>query len=87
MKGRKIVFRGMDAIVFEELPKTYPLGYRFYGIRHTDDDWDDPATIEPSVVVNRWGVIGFKEPPILHAINGDCIRLSWEERDLVRGRP
>lgn len=87
MKGRKIVFRGMKAIVFEELPKTYPLGYKFYGIRHTDDDLDEPATIEPFVVVNRWGVIGFKELLNPHVLEGDCIFLSQEERDLVRGRP
>ena len=87
MGGRKIVFRGMSAIVFEELPETYPLGYKFYGIRHTDKDWDEPTTIEPLVVCNRWGVIGFKEPLIPHTINEDCIFLSQEERDLVRGRP
>jgi hypothetical protein len=87
MGERKIVFRGMEAIVFEKIPETFPLGYRFYGIRHKDDDFDEPATLEPFVGVNRWGVIGFKEPIIPHMINEDCIFLSRGERDLVRGRP
>lgn len=87
MEGREIVFRGMEAIVFEKIPETYPLGYKFYGIRHTDDDFDEPATIEPFVVCNRWGVIGFRELLNLPALEGDGTFLSQEERDLVRGRP
>ena len=85
-KGREIVFRGMDAVVFECLPEAYPFGYWFYGIRHADEDWDEPMTIERAVLVNRWGVIGFREPLSPETFDHDgCISLSEEERDLVRG--
>jgi hypothetical protein len=28
-----------------------------YHIRHSDDDWDNPITVEPFVGVNHWGSI------------------------------
>jgi hypothetical protein len=32
-----------------------PKGFDIYGIRHTDDDTERPASVEARVVVNRWG--------------------------------
>jgi hypothetical protein len=86
-ESREIVFRGMKAVVFERPPKTYPSGYRFYGIRHSEKDWDEPMTIEPTVLVNRWGVIGFREPFSCQELCDGCVFLSEKERDLIRGRP
>lgn len=37
-------------------------GKTLYDIRHSDDDWCDPATVEESVVVNWYGTILLNEP-------------------------
>ena len=29
----------------------------YYGIRHSDNDWGKPISVEPSVVVNFWGTL------------------------------
>lgn len=41
--------------------KTIPEGYNRYSIRHADDDWVDPATLEPRVIVNHMADILTKE--------------------------
>ena len=38
-------------------PKSVPKGLYVYDIRHSDEDWCEPATIEPKVVVNHMGAI------------------------------
>lgn len=37
-------------------------GKILYDIRHSDDDWCDPATVEENVVVNWFGTILLNEP-------------------------
>ena len=37
-------------------------GLHIYGIRHSDDDWGKPITIEKFVMVNRYGYIVSKQP-------------------------
>ena len=34
----------------------------YYDIRHSDQDWSDPVTIEPFVMVNHFGTIVTTEP-------------------------
>ena len=87
-ESREIVFRGKKASVFEVVPKVEEIpDLFFYGIRHSDDDWDGPITIEKLVVCNRWGVIGF-ERPLEESMFGEsgCIELTEEERDLLLDR-
>lgn len=38
-------------------PKSVPKGLYVYDIRHSDEDWGEPATIEPKVIVNHMGAI------------------------------
>lgn len=38
-----------------------PEGYNRYSIRHADDDWVEPATLEPGVIVNHMADILTKE--------------------------
>jgi hypothetical protein len=38
----------------ENIPKNAPY---VYGLRHSDNDWGLPRTIEPEVYVNRWGYL------------------------------
>ena len=78
MEWRKIEFRGMEAIVFDGRPDTYPEDYVYFQIRHSDNDWDDPITIENHVMVNYWGTIGIKNL---------WLKLTHKERDTIRGRP
>jgi len=37
-------------------------GLYYYDIRHSDDDWGDPATVEPCVVVNHFGTMVTTKP-------------------------
>jgi hypothetical protein len=34
-----------------------PAGLNMYRIRHSDEDFSEPVTIEPSVWVNHWGLV------------------------------
>lgn len=63
MLYNKINFRGYEGYIVESRVK--PLerkeGYHYYELRHEDDDWSQPCTIEDFVFVNFWGTICFKE--------------------------
>lgn len=86
-KPGEIMFRGQKAIVIEFLPQAWPIDYQFYyGIRHSDEDWDLPCTIESYVLCNRWGWIGFKEPLTMPLRTPDYIRLTEQEQDLLLDR-
>lgn len=59
-KGEKINFRGQEIIVFRDKriqDEEVPIGYKRYSIRHSDDDWGIPRTIEMKVWVNHYGDI------------------------------
>lgn len=78
----KIKFRGEEAFITDTPPDN---SLAFYGIRHSETDWDDPITIEPTVIVNRWGVIGFYKPLDRYLFDGDmCIPLWEEEKNTFR---
>ena len=50
-KGRKYI-----GVIIDGVDKDNKLvGWFHYGVRHSDLDWCEPATIEPRVIVNRYG--------------------------------
>jgi hypothetical protein len=55
-----------DCIVYYEeriSPEKAPSGYPYmYQIRHDEDDWTRPVTLEQLVVVNFFGTAFMKEP-------------------------
>lgn len=45
------------------------LGYTVFEIRHPDDNWADPRTIEETVLVNFWGYIALKDERVIELLN------------------
>lgn len=41
---------------------TIPNGYTMYEVRHSDDDWGEPAEIADWILVNFFGTLLMKEP-------------------------
>lgn len=81
--SKEFNFRGIKAVVAERVPKKSR--YAFYGIRHSEEDWGDPITIEPFVFVNRWGVIGFRKPLNPSVFGEDkFIEISEDEKDVLK---
>ncbi len=71
-EGEKLNFRGQEIIVFQDKrieDKDIPEGYKRYSIRHSDDDWGCPRTIENSVWVNHYGDILTKEEIVFDTAN------------------
>jgi len=85
---REIFFRGRKGLVSELVrPERVPESWCFYCIRHADDDWDEPITIERVVVCNRWGMIAFEKPLEESMFDSDgCINLTSEERESLLDR-
>jgi hypothetical protein len=83
---REIEFRGVKAIVVEDAKADFPKGYKVYGIRHADDDWDMPITVENFVCCNRWGRLGVREPMDLGIPDGGYLELNDDEIEEIRGR-
>ena len=53
-----------------ELKKKYrELGYTVFDIRHSDEDFDEPISIENAVVVNFWGYIAIRDKEVIQAID------------------
>jgi hypothetical protein len=50
--------------------------FQYYEIRHADDDWDMPISIENNVMVNFWGTIITDEK--LDLQNGVKVLTSWD---------
>lgn len=58
----KITFRGVEGYITDRRIKSERRSDLFYyELRHDDEDWSQPCTIEDYVVVNHWGTICFKE--------------------------
>ena len=55
-KKKKLEFEGLFTDVRID-PSTIPEGRFMYCIRHSDNDWGAPRTIEPRVVVNFFGTV------------------------------
>lgn len=62
-------------------------GQHLYGIRHSDDDWGKPITVEKNVFVNRYGYI-ISEQPLDKIVNGEnkFYELNSEERQIIFSR-
>lgn len=56
---KKVKYSGVECLVYEGFPENTNIeGYpHLYWLRHPDDDWSEPCTIEPYVLVNRWGAL------------------------------
>lgn len=53
-----IYFRGKYLqFSLDNVIKPRPDLWDYYGIRHSDTDWSRPITIEPHVLVNKWGIL------------------------------
>jgi hypothetical protein len=48
----------------------------YYGVRHSDNDWGKPVTIEPWVVVNRFAILESNISLDLLFIHQDYINLN-----------
>ena len=60
---KKIKLNGKRCLFTEDFLEKPPKGYKYiYYLRHGEDDWCEPVTIENVVVVNRLGRIFCKEP-------------------------
>ena len=59
----KINFRGYEGYITESRikPQDRKEDLFYYELRHEDDDWSEPCTIDDFVWVNFWGTICFKE--------------------------
>lgn len=76
----------LDKIPFSILERRIPREERnkdlqYYEIRHTDDDWGLPATIEDNVIVNFWGT--FVTEHKLELGPDRCYLLAPEEQELI----
>jgi hypothetical protein len=60
---RKVLFREQECYICEGRIKTEDRieGYNYYAMRHSDDDWSKPVTIENGVVVNYYGLLATKK--------------------------
>ncbi|MBE0427777.1 MAG: hypothetical protein IBX72_14175 [Nitrospirae bacterium] len=74
----KIPFFVLEGRIPEE-EKNKNLNY--YEIRHCDDDWGLPATIENKVIVNFWGT--FVSEYRLELGPDRCYYLTLEEQELI----
>ncbi|MDK9698923.1 MAG: hypothetical protein OEM52_02065 [bacterium] len=57
-----------------------------YGIRHADDDWSLPRSIERSVIVNRYGIL-LTAQPLPMEVDGSgigLIELTDAEIDIIQ---
>ncbi|PVC74994.1 hypothetical protein C2I27_03650 [Priestia megaterium] len=53
----------------------------YYDIRHSDDDWGEPSTVESGVWVNHFGTLATTAPLELEEHVG--LLLSEEEQSLI----
>lgn len=63
-------FKGVEVVKVEEGPRISKEertqhqsdNHHIYAMRHSEDDWSLPVTIERGVMVNYWGYMITKEP-------------------------
>jgi hypothetical protein len=61
-KIKTFMFRSRVAYVVNSIKKLPKVPGNVYCIRHFDNDWDWPMSIEPSVLVNRYGFLVLDRP-------------------------
>lgn len=84
-KQKGIMFlRGVPVVLASEL--RIPLEERdeclyYYDVRHSDDDFGEPATVESLVRVNHQGTIATILPLLINGVT--CLELDEEESHLL----
>lgn len=60
---KKIIFRNKECFICDERVKNQNRNnnYNYYELRHGDEDFSLPETIENKVIVNFWGTLATKE--------------------------
>lgn len=62
-------------------------GLFYYNLRHSDEDWGDPYSLEKHVLVNHFGTIATMEPiPLLeenNEKNDKWIELTEADKDFI----
>lgn len=88
----KIEFRKRNVYVLEgriseeETNKLEKSGLHIYEIRHKEDDWGCPATVEPAVLVNYYGIMVTKTPFKFNHEEDKWLRLyPHETESIMRG--
>ncbi|MFS0558813.1 LPD28 domain-containing protein [Brevibacillus sp. 179-C9.3 HS] len=77
---RTVTFRGKEASVFEgriQVENRDP-DLHYYDIRHSENDWGNPVSIEPSVSVNFFGILITSEP--INMGPSSCLKLTFNEQ-------
>jgi hypothetical protein len=79
--SRAAIFRGIDVEVVQARVKDRDSDRFYYEIRHPDDDWASPATLEEKVAVNFWGTL--VSPKKLDFGEDDYLELSDSEMETL----
>ena len=81
----KACINGIDCVLFYDKripPEKTPQGYPYlYHIRHDDNNWIRPVTIERFVVVNFFGTVFMKEP--IEIDEGGYLEINHFKHDYV----
>lgn len=61
---KKVKFRNEEVFIVDSyVPNNKRVaGFKYYFMRHSDDDMTQPLTIEDYVIVNRWGTLACRKP-------------------------
>ncbi len=81
MTFNRVNFRGMEVYVTDVRIKGGVPNLYKYEIRHSDDDWGEPVTIEPHVLVNFYGTVLTPEPLTFENEADKYIPLTEEESE------
>lgn len=77
-----MTIQGINILSVSEkiIPKENRHNGFYYDLRHGDNDWVTPVTIEKSVVVNYWGTIVTEKPLAFdYTVNIGCINLTKKQ--------
>lgn len=81
---KKLIFRGKECYVTEGRirPEDHEDDFKYYEIRHADDDMSEPVTIENGpIIVNHWGVIACRQELELDEVNGSIRYTNLTEQE------
>jgi hypothetical protein len=59
INGQNCILYYDERVAFENSPYGYPYGYH---IRHSEEEWTCPESIEPFVLANFFGTVFMKKP-------------------------
>lgn len=86
MKLGKVNLRGKEIYVTDKRIKKIEEreGLNYYHIRHSDEDWGEPYSIEQRVLVNHFGSVVTKDNLDEFISENDYMELSDEEIALIQ---